>query len=86
MKAVGDYLVVTKEKLMSKKTDGGLLLDEGAREDIRYSIGKVISVGDRVPVVQEGMQVYYDRRAGHTIEIENDLFHVIRISDVVVVL
>ena len=37
MKAVGYYLIVEKEKQGTQKTNGGLLLAENAREDIRYA-------------------------------------------------
>ena len=36
MKAVGNYLLVKQEKQGTTKTDGGLLLSEKDRKDIRY--------------------------------------------------
>ena len=45
MKAVGLYLIVEKEKQGAQKTEGGLLIAENAREDIRYAKASVISAG-----------------------------------------
>ena len=44
MKAIGKYIVIEEIKEDIKKTDGGLLLAESHREDIRYRKGKVISL------------------------------------------
>ncbi len=86
MRAVGYYIVLDELKEPVKKTKGGLLLSEKAREDIRYRRGKVISVGNNVEAVKPEDIVWYDRVAGHAIEIETDAIHrVIREADVVIV-
>ena len=36
MKAIGKYIVISEIKEDIKKTEGGLLLAENHREDIRY--------------------------------------------------
>jgi co-chaperonin GroES (HSP10) len=86
MKAVGYYLIVEKEKQGTQKTNGGLLLAENAREDIRYAKGNVVSVGNDIVGVTEGDHIYYDKHAGHSIEIDNKVLQVIKVQDVVVIL
>lgn len=86
MKAVGYYLIVEKEKQGTQKTNGGLLLAENAREDIRYAKGNVVSVGNDIVGVTEGDYIYYDKHAGHSIEIDNKVLQVIKVQDVVVIL
>jgi len=86
MKAVGKCLIIEKIKEGTTKTKGGLLLAENQREDIRYLQAKVLSIGDEVVGVKEGDMIFYDRHAGHKIEIDKDIYHLIRLSDVVVVL
>jgi co-chaperonin GroES (HSP10) len=86
MKAVGYYLIVEKEKQGTQKTSGGLLLAENAREDIRYAKGNVVSVGNDIVGVTEGDHIYYDKHAGHSIEIDNKVLQVIKVQDVVVIL
>jgi chaperonin GroES len=86
MKAVGKCLIIEKIKEGTTKTKGGLLLAENQREDIRYLQAKVLSIGDEVVGVKEGDIIFYDRHAGHKIEIDKDIYHLIRLSDVVVVL
>jgi co-chaperonin GroES (HSP10) len=84
MQAINYYLVVDKIKEAPKKV-GGLELTESQDKDVRYSKGKVISVGDQVPVVKVGDTIRYDKHAGHGIEYDKKLYYVIKISDVVIV-
>jgi chaperonin GroES len=86
MKAVGKCLIIKKTKEGVTKTKGGLLLAENQREDIRYIQAEVLSVGDEVVGVKENDLIFYDRHAGHKIEMDKDVYHVIRLGDVVVVL
>jgi len=86
MKAVGKCLIIDKIKEGTTKTKGGLLLAENQRDDIRYVQAKVLSIGDEVVGVKEGDSIFYDRHAGHKIEINKDIYHLIRLGDVVVVL
>ena len=37
-------------------------------------------------VYKEGSKVYFDRHAGHKIEVEKEIYHLIKLQDVVVVL
>jgi chaperonin GroES len=86
MKAIGRNLIIEKVKEGTTETKGGLLLAENQREDIRYIMATVVSVGDETTGIKEGDQIYYDRHAGHKIEVDKDIYHIIKIQDVVVVL
>ena len=69
MKAIGRNLIIKKIKEGTTKTKGGLLLAENQRSDIRYVEANVVSVGTDVAGISENDTIFYDRHAGHTIEI-----------------
>ena len=85
MKAVGNYLLVKQEKQGTTKTDGGLLLSENDRKDIRYTEAEVYDPGQH-DMLSKGDKIFYDRVAGHKIEHNNTEYIVIKIQDIVVVL
>jgi len=85
MKAVGRNVVILPVKETETKTKGGLLLAEAQREDIRYRLAKVVTVGDDVKMVKDSNNVYYDRHAGFTIEIKDEKFTVIKEQDIVII-
>jgi len=86
MRAIGGYLVIKEVKEKLTKTKGGLLLTDKIKEDIRYRQGIVKSVGELVQGVKTNDKIYYDKHAGFNIEIDEDLFLVIKQQDVVIVL
>jgi chaperonin GroES len=86
MKAIGRNLIIEKIKEGTTKTKGGLLLAENQREDIRYTEAFVFSVGEQVEGIKKGDKIFFDRHAGHKIEIDKKTYHVIKAQDVVVVL
>ena len=86
MKAVGRNLIIQKVKEGTTATKGGLLLAENQREDIRYVEAQVMSVGEEVTGVKVSDIIFYDRHAGHKIELGKEIYHVIKLADVVVVL
>ncbi len=86
MKAVGRNVVILPVKETETKTKGGLLLAEAQREDIRYRLAKVVTVGDDVKMVGDSDNVYYDRHAGFTIEIKDEKFTVIKEQDIVIII
>ena len=86
MKAIGKCLIIEKVKEGTTKTKGGLMLAENQREDIRYVEARVLSVGEEVVGVKENDQIFYDRHAGHKLDIDKQTYLVIRLGDVVVVL
>lgn len=86
MKAIGRNLIIEKLKEGTTKTKGGLMLAENQREDIRYIQAKVLEIGDEVVGVKKNDEIFYDRHAGHKIEIDKETYHVIKLGDVVVVI
>ncbi len=86
MKAIGRNLIINKTKEGTTKTKGGLLLAESQRDDIRYIQASVVSAGDEVAGVKTGDVIYFDRHAGHKIEVDKKSYHVIKSGDIVVVL
>ena len=86
MKAVGRNLIIQKIEQGTTTTEGGLLLSKNDKEDIRYVEADIISIGEGVEGLKENDKIFYDRHAGHQIEIENKIYHVIKVQDVVVVL
>ena len=63
-----------------------MLLAESHREDIRYVEATVVSTGSDCAGINKDDVIYYDRHAGHKIEIDRETYHVIKNSDVVFVL
>ena len=87
MRAVGRNLIIKKANQEGiTKSKGGLLLNKQAREDIRYIEAEILSIGEEVQGLKKNDKIFYDRHAGHQIEIDKEIFHVIKSSDVVVVL
>ena len=86
MKAVGKYIVITETKETTSKTTGGLLLAEGQREDVRYRKGKIVNIGNDVNGVSINDNIYYDKHAGFYIEIDGEVYIVIKENDVVIIL
>lgn len=84
MQAINQYVIIDKIKEAPKKV-GGLELTESQDKDVRYLKGKVISVGDQVPVVKKNDIVRYDKHAGHGIQYNDTLYYVIKVSDIVIV-
>ena len=86
MKAIGKNIIIKKLKEGVTETKGGLLLAESHREDIRYVEATVVSTGSECAGINKDDVIYYDRHAGHKIEIDRETYHVIKNSDVVFVL
>jgi co-chaperonin GroES (HSP10) len=86
MKAVGRNLIIQKVEENITKSEGGLLLSKNDRSDIRYIEAKVVSVGEEISGLKENDSIFYDRHAGHSIEINKNTYQVIKAQDVVVVL
>ena len=84
MRAIGGYLVIQSIKEKPTKTKGGLLLTDKIKEDIRYRQGLVKSVGELVQGVKDNDKIYYDKNAGFKIEIDEEIFLVIKQQDVVI--
>ena len=84
MQAINYFVVIEKIK-EAPKTVGGLELTETQNSDVRYLKGKVISVGDQVTMLKGGDVVYYDKHNGHGIQWKDQLYHVLKLGDIVLV-
>ena len=84
MQAINHYIIIEKMK-EEPKTTNGLLITDSQTKDIRYLKGEVVSVGNLTEGLKENDIIYYDRHAGHGIEFDNKLYHVIKQQDVVIV-
>ena len=85
MKAIGRNLIILIEKEGTTKTQGGLLLSENQKNDLRYRKALVVSAGEEVSGINENDKIFFDRHAGHKIEFEKNIYHVIKSQDVVIV-
>ena len=86
MKAIGRNLIINKTAKEISTTKGGLLLAEAHKDDVRYVEAIVVSVGNEVEGINQNDKIYFDKHAGHIIEIDKTAYHVIKSSDIVVVL
>ena len=85
MKAEGDFIIVEDGEVY-QKNELGLIISDKSDLNVRYIIGKVITIGELVKEVKEGMVVYFDKVAGSDIRIKGDKYKAIRERDVVVML
>ena len=84
MKAINYFIVIRKIKEAPKKV-GGLELTEDQNKYVRYLKAEVVTVGDKVEGIEPGNIIRYDKHAGHGIEWNDELYHVINLGDVVIV-
>ena len=84
MQAINNYIIIEPLKEEPKEDKGLLIMDQHV-DDIRYLKGKIISVGNLTEGINIGDIIYYDRRAGHGIEYDDNLYQVIKQQDVVLV-
>ena len=73
MKPIGKNIIITpvEEEI---KTNSGLLLSAEDMNQLRYKKALVIKVGSDVQVIKEGQMINYDKRAGHTMLIQDSIF------------
>jgi co-chaperonin GroES (HSP10) len=83
MIAIGKYIIVTPVVEELKTSSGMLLTDETT---LRYKRAFVVEPGTLVDSVNSGDQIYYDKNAGHSIMINDEIYLIILERDVVVVL
>lgn len=84
MKAVNDYIVVSRIKDGPKKV-AGLIMSDKVDTENRYIRGTIVSIGVDIEGISEGSTIQYDRHAGHDISFNDEVFQVIRVRDVVIV-
>jgi len=85
MKPIGKNIVI-KTIDEEIKTASGLLLSAEDANQLRYKKGIIVKIGTDVNAIDEGSEIYYDKRAGYTMLIKNEAYTIIRESDIVVVL
>ena len=86
MRAIGKYIVIEPIK-EETKASSGLIMTSTDENDLRYGKAECIHVGeDVISAITTSSVVYYDRRAGHGVRIQNRPYHIIQERDVVLVL
>ena len=86
MKAIVNNTSIIPKKVFTDKTKGRLFIIEKDREDIRYKEATIHSVSDNIKGVKKDDKIYYDKHAGHGIEVNKEKYTVIKLQDIVVVL
>jgi len=86
MKAIGKYIVIDPIEESNIKTEGGLILSDKQREDVRYRQATVVAVGTDVEALVKDNVIYYDKSSGFNIELNNKQYKIIKEFDVVVIL
>ena len=85
MKPIREYIII-KSVDEEMKTSSGLLLSAEDASQMRYKRGIVIKQGTDVTVIKDNDEIYYDKRAGFTMLIDNEPYTIITENDVIVVL
>ena len=85
MKPIGKNIVI-KTIDEEVKTSSGLLLSAEDASGFRYKKGQVVKPGTEVEVISEGDMIYYDKRSGYTMIINDEPYTIIQERDVVVVI
>lgn len=85
MKVIGQNILVVPINEESKSSIG-LLMSASDAKELRYKKATVVAVGDLATAVKPGNFIYFDKAAGHSIRINEDMYTVIRLQDVVVVI
>lgn len=86
MRAIGKYIVIDPI-IEETKSQSGLIMTNEDENELRYGKANVVHVGgDVVADIASESVIYYDRRAGHGVRIQNRQYHIILERDVVLVL
>ncbi len=86
MIAVGKNIIIKDTQEKTTKTEGGLILAEKQREDIRYQEAEVLIPGSEVTLLEKGDKIFYDKHAALNVDIEGKVFKIIKEKDIVVIL
>lgn len=85
MKPIGKNIVIkTIEETV--KTSSGLLLSGEDVDQLRYKRGLIVKPGTEVMHLKEGEEIYYDKRQGFTMLINDEVYTIIQERDVVLAL
>ena len=85
MHVIGNNILIVPQE-EETKTKGGLLMSASDTKELRYKKATVAAVGNAVEGIKPGNFIYFDKAAGHGIRVNDDMYTVIRVQDVVVVL
>ena len=85
MKAIGKYIVIEEIKEQIT-TNSGILLTSDDSDQLRYKKGLVVIPGTSVDTVKKGDTIYYDKIAGHSMILNENMVSIISENDIVVVL
>jgi len=66
-KAVGDYVILTREEA-KKRSDGGLILPDSAQNNGPFAFGVIDSKGDYESLFNVGDRVIYAKHGGFDLE------------------
>jgi len=86
MIAVGKNIIIKDTQEKTTKTEGGLILAEKQREDIRYQEAEVLIPGSDVTLLEKGDKIFYDKHAALKVDIEGKVFSIIKEQDIVIIL
>ncbi len=86
MIAVGKNIIIKDTQEKTTKTEGGLILAEKQREDIRYQEAEVLTPGSEVTLLKKGDKIFYDKHAALNVDIEGKVFKIIKEKDIVIVI
>jgi|TARA_B100001939_G_scaffold315220_1_gene300200 chaperonin GroES len=85
MKPIGKNIIIqTIDEQI--KTESGLLLSSEDANLLRYKKGLIVKSGTEVGSIKEGDTIYYDKRSGYSMIINDEQYTIIQEKDVVVVL
>ncbi len=86
MIAVGKNIIIKDTQEKTTKTEGGLILAEKQREDIRYQEAEVLIPGSEITLLEKGDKIFYDKHAALNVDIEGKIFKIIKEKDIVIIL
>jgi len=72
MKAIGKHIVIEEIKEQIT-TNSGILLTSDDSDQFRYKKGLVVIPGTDVDTVKAGDNIYYDKRAGHSMILNENM-------------
>ena len=85
MKPIGKNIII-KTIDEEIKTSSGLLLSSEDANQLRYKKGLIVKSGTEVGSIKQGDTIYYDKRSGYSMIINDEQYTIIQEKDVVVVL
>ena len=86
MIAVGKNIIIKDTQEKTTKTEGGLILAEKQREDIRYQEAEVLTPGSEVTLLKKGDKIFYDKHTALNVDIEGKVFKIIKEKDIVIII